>query len=113
MLPLLVHPARAKDEALVRVIREMSEHVGVEAYVRQQQAVISRPDFRPGLPDIECPTLILCGRDDALTTLDMHNEMARLIARVRLVIVEQCGHLSTLERPTEVNAALRDWLLER
>ena len=112
MLPLLVHPARARDEALVRVIREMSEHVGVEAYVRQQRAVISRPDFRPGLAHIECPTLVLCGREDALTTLEMHDEMTRLIPRARLVIVEQCGHLSTLERPVEVNAALRDWLLE-
>ena len=113
MLPLLVHPARVKDDALVGVIREMSEHVGAEAYVRQQRAVMSRPDFRPGLPKIECPTLILCGRDDALTTLEMHNEMARLIPRARLVIVEQCGHLATLERPTEVNTALRDWLSER
>jgi pimeloyl-ACP methyl ester carboxylesterase len=110
MLPLLVHPARAKDEPLVRVIREMAERTGVKAYLRQQHAIMARPDFRPGLPRIGCPTLVLCGREDALTRLEMHEEMARLIPRARLVVIERCGHLSTLERPVEVNTALRNWL---
>jgi pimeloyl-ACP methyl ester carboxylesterase len=110
MLPLLVHPARVKDEPLVRVIREMAERIGVEAYLRNQQAIMARPDFRPELPRIGCPTLVLCGREDALTSLEMHEEMARLIPTARLVVIEQCGHLSTLERPIEVNTALRNWL---
>jgi pimeloyl-ACP methyl ester carboxylesterase len=110
MLPLLVHPARAKDEPLVRVIREMAERIGVEAYLRHQQAIMSRSDLRPELPRIGCPTVVLCGREDALTQLEMHEEMARLIPTARLVVIEQCGHLSTLERPIEVNTALRNWL---
>jgi pimeloyl-ACP methyl ester carboxylesterase len=111
MLPVLVHPARARDELLVRVIREMAERIGVEAYLRHQKAIMSRPDFRPELHRIECPTLVLCGRQDALTPLEKHEEIARLIPTARLVIIEQCGHLSTLERPYEVNVALRDWLV--
>ena len=110
MLPLLVHPARAKDEPLIRVIREMAERIGVEGYLRQQNAIISRPDFRPDLRRIEGPTLVLCGRQDVLTPLEKHEEIARLIPTARLVIIEECGHLSTLERPYEVNVALRDWL---
>jgi pimeloyl-ACP methyl ester carboxylesterase len=110
LLPLLIHPARVKDGPLVRVIREMAERVGVEAYLRNQQAIMSRPDFRSELRRISCPTLVLCGREDALTRLEMHEEMARLIPTARLVIIEQCGHLSTLERPTEVNTALCNWL---
>jgi pimeloyl-ACP methyl ester carboxylesterase len=110
MLPLLVHPARAKDEPLIRVIREMAERIGVEVYLRQQNAIMSRPDFRPDLPRVACPTLILCGREDALTPLERHEEMVRLMPTARLAIIEQCGHLSTLERPYEVNVALRDWL---
>ena len=110
MLPLLIHPARAKDEPLVRVIRDMAERIGVEAYLRQQNAILSRPDFRPLLPRIDCPTLVLCGREDVLTPLERHEEMVRLIPTARLAIIEQCGHLSTLERPYEVNVALRDWL---
>ena len=111
MLPLLVHPARVEDEPLVRTIREMAERIGAEVYVRHQNAIMSRPDFRPDLPHIGCPTLVLCGREDALTPLERHEEIARLIPTARLVIIEQCGHLSTLERPHEVNVALRDWLV--
>ena len=110
MLPLLVHPARAKDEALTNIIRGMAERIGVTAYMRQQRAVMSRPDFRPSLPGIQCPTLVLCGRYDAITSLEMHEDLVRLIPRATLTVIEQCGHLSTLERPAEVNVALRDWL---
>jgi pimeloyl-ACP methyl ester carboxylesterase len=111
MLPLLVHPARVNDEPLVRVIRDMAERIGAEAYVRHQQAIISRPDFRPDLQRIGCPTLVLCGREDALTPLERHEEIVRQIPTARLVVIERCGHLSTLERPHEVNVALSDWLV--
>jgi pimeloyl-ACP methyl ester carboxylesterase len=111
LVPLLVHPARVKDDPLVRVIREMADRIGVEAYVRHQKALMSRPDLRSELARIECPTLVLCGREDALTPLHMHEELVRLIRTARLVVIEQCGHLATLERPAEVNLALRNWLL--
>jgi len=111
LLPLLIHSSRIKEEPMVRVIREMADRIGVEAYVRCQHAIISRPDFRSDLPRIECPTLVLCGREDALTPLHMHEELVGLIRTARLAVIEQCGHLSTLERPAEVNLALRDWLL--
>jgi pimeloyl-ACP methyl ester carboxylesterase len=110
MLPLLVHPARVKDEPLVRTIREMAERVGLAAYLRQQSAIIARPDFRPLLPSIRCPTLVLCGRQDALTPVVFHQEIAAAIPGAELEVIEACGHLSTLERPAEVNAALRAWL---
>jgi len=110
LLPLLVHPARVKDEPLVRTIREMAERVGLAAYLRQQKAIIGRPDFRPHLASIGCPTLVLCGRQDALTPLAFHEEIAAAIPGARLEIIEDCGHLSTLERPAQVNALLRAWL---
>ena len=110
MLPLLVHPSRVQDAPLVRVIRGMAERTGIEGFVRQQTAIIDRPDSRPGLKDIRVPTLILCGREDAITPLRLHEEMAKAIEGSMLVVIEECGHLSTLERPEEVNRALRDWL---
>jgi pimeloyl-ACP methyl ester carboxylesterase len=88
----------------------MAERTGIEAYLRQQRAIISRPDFRPGLPKIKCPALVLCGRQDQLTPLECSEEMAAAIPGAKLVVVEDCGHLSTLERPAEVNAAMRGWL---
>ena len=110
MLPLLVHPERIKDGPLASIIRGMAERTGVDGYVRQQTAIMSRADFRRDLPRVARPTLILCGRQDVLTPLEMHEELARLIPDATLVIIEHCGHLSTLERPAEVNTALRAWL---
>lgn len=110
MLPLLVHPSRVKDKVLVRTIREMAERIGVDGYLRQQTAIIARPDSRLDLRKIRVPTLILCGGQDAITPVDMHEEMAAIVPGSKLAVLEECGHLSTLERPDAVNAALRDWL---
>jgi pimeloyl-ACP methyl ester carboxylesterase len=110
MLPLLVHPSRLKDAPLVQVIRDMADRTGIDGFVRQQTAIIGRPDSRPGLKDIAVPALVLCGREDAITPLARHQEMAGLIPVASLVVIETCGHLSTLEQPAAVNQALRDWL---
>ena len=110
MLPLMLHASRVKDAPLVKVIREMAERTGIEAYIRQQNAIIARPDYRALLPSIACPTLVLCGRQDHLTPLENSEQMAAAIPGATLVVVEECGHLSTLERPQEVNRAMRSWL---
>jgi pimeloyl-ACP methyl ester carboxylesterase len=110
MLPLMLHESRVKDAALVTIIREMAERTGIEGYIRQQKAIIARPDFRPLLPSIRCPTLVLCGRQDRLTPIENSEELAQAIPKSKLVVVEECGHLSTLERPAEVNRATRKWL---
>lgn len=110
LLPFLLHPSRVKEAPLVKVICEMAERTGVEAYVRQQTAIISRPDFRPDLAKIQCPTLVLCGREDQLTPLSDSEFIAAGIAGAKLVVVEECGHMSTLERPEAVNRAMRKWL---
>ena len=110
MLPLMLHSSRVKDAPLVKVIREMAGRTGIEAYIRQQNAIIARPDYRPMLPSIACPTLVLCGRQDGLTPLENSEQMAAAIPGAKLAVVEECGHVSTLERPTEVNGAMRDWL---
>jgi pimeloyl-ACP methyl ester carboxylesterase len=110
MLPLMLHESRLKDAPLIKVIREMAQRTGIEAYLRQQNAIIARPDYRPMLPSMTCPSLVLCGRQDRLTPLENSEEMARAIPAAQLVVVEDCGHVSTLERPAEVNRALRTWL---
>jgi pimeloyl-ACP methyl ester carboxylesterase len=110
MLPLLIHPSRLNDVALVDAVRGMAERTGVDAFVRQQQAIIGRVDSRADLVRVHVPSLILCGRDDELTPLVHHEEMARLIPGAELVVIDDCGHLSSLERPDEVSAALLRWL---
>jgi len=110
LLPLLIHPDRLGDEALVAVVTGMAERVGPDAFLRQQTAIMGRPEGIADLGRIACPTLVLCGRQDALTPLARHEEIVAHVPGARLVVIEECGHLSTLERPRETVAAFRDWL---
>lgn len=105
-----VHPSRLSDDELMAKIRASALHVGPEAYMRQQNAIIQRPDSTESLKRIDCPTLVLCGAEDALTPPPLHDEMAALIPGAKLVKVPVSGHLPTLEKPDAVNAAMREWL---
>jgi len=110
LLPMLIHPARIGEAALTSIVMDMAERVGKEAFLRQQKAIMGRPDRRPLLPKIHVPTLILCGNEDALTPPELSRELASGIATSRLVTVPDCGHLATLERPEPTSAAMRRWL---
>jgi pimeloyl-ACP methyl ester carboxylesterase len=111
LLPLFVHPARLTDEDLTQAVMEMTERVGKDTFLRQQKAILARPDSRPALAGIDAPTLVACGREDQVTPLEMSEEIAALTPGARLCVIEECGHLSSMERPFAVTALLRDWLL--
>jgi pimeloyl-ACP methyl ester carboxylesterase len=106
LYPKLVHASRIADGTLRELNRQMGREVGVAGYCNQQAAIIARPDSRPLLASIRCPTLVLVGEADQLTPPDRAHEMASGIAGARLVTVPRCGHLSTLEEPAAVNQAL-------
>lgn len=72
--------------------------------------MIARPDARPYLPGLRCPTLVACGKDDQLTPPELSREIAALVPGAELVLVPDCGHMLTMEQPAVVNAALRGWL---
>jgi pimeloyl-ACP methyl ester carboxylesterase len=111
LLPVLIHPDRTGDEELTGEVMAMAERVGRDAFLRQQKLIMERPDSRPMLSQVACPTLVLCGRQDAISTLEMHVEMADAIPGARLAVVEECGHLASLERPHATTALMRDWLV--
>lgn len=111
LLPLFVAPDRLGDEDLTGEIKAMAERVGADAFYRQQNAIMARPDSRGQLAGYDLPTLVACGRQDALTPLDLHEEMAAAVPGARLAVVEDCGHLSTMEQPQTLTALLRQWLL--
>jgi len=110
LFPVFVHRNRHGDEALRQIVRTMAEETGPQAFVRQQRAIMSRPDSRPLLAAIRCPTLVLVGDGDELTPPVLSQEIAAGIAGAGLMVVPDCGHLSTLERPQAVNRALVEWL---
>lgn len=113
LMQKLLYPPHLDDDDIVACIADMAEATGKEAFIRQQHAIMARIDSRPALRDIDCPTLLLCGREDRITPVDVHEEMAALIPRATLTIVEHCGHLSALERPDAVTDALRNFLQNR
>ena len=106
----MVHPNRKSDSALINAILDMIARKTPEIFAAQIKALLDRPDARPLLPQIQCPTLVLCGRQDSWSVLSHHEEMAAMIPHCRLVVIEDCGHMSTMERPAEVTAALGEWI---
>jgi pimeloyl-ACP methyl ester carboxylesterase len=106
----LLHPAR-RDDAPLRMINErMASAVGLDGFARQLELIISRPDSRPSLSAIAVPTLVLVGDADTLTPVDRAQEIASSISGSKLVIVPECGHLSTIEQPHRVANVLLDWM---
>ncbi|GLK55274.1 hydrolase [Methylopila capsulata] len=104
--PRYVHPARVKEPDLERVVRAMLVETGAPAFARQMTAILNRADFSEVPPTVACPTLVLVGDEDAPTPPEHARRMTAAIPGAELVIVPDCGHLSTLERPEAVNAAL-------
>jgi pimeloyl-ACP methyl ester carboxylesterase len=101
---------RLDDEALVSEVMAMTQRVGRDAFLDQQKAIMGRAEGRGDLARIKVPTLVVCGRQDTLTPLELSAEIAEGIPGAALVVVEACGHLSTMERPEAVTALLRYWL---
>jgi len=110
LLPNLVHASRLKDPAVADVVLEMAARVGQEGFKRQQNAILNRKDGRADLAAIRVPTVVICGRQDAVISLERHQEMAAAVTGSRLVVIEDCGHLPPLERPYAVTALMRYWL---
>jgi pimeloyl-ACP methyl ester carboxylesterase len=109
-IPMLVHPDRRGDEALLDVIRQMAADTGAQRFLRQQRAIMGRTDSRPSLSAIQVPTLVIRGDADGITTRAQQEEILAGIPHARFVEIEGCGHLPTLEAPETVNRLLAAWL---
>lgn len=109
--PVVVDPKHVDDLALRAVHVGMGLAIGSEAYIRQQRAIIGRPDSRPTLPAIKVPTVVIVGENDQLIPVEFSREIADGIAGAKLVIIPDAGHLSSIEQPERVNATLVSWLV--
>jgi pimeloyl-ACP methyl ester carboxylesterase len=112
LLPQLVHRSHLDIPAITQPIFDMAQEIGAEGFVREQKAIIGRPDSRPLLVDIEIPTVVIVGRHDQATPLARAEEMAADISTSRLVVLDDCGHMSPLEKPQDVTVAIRRWMNE-
>jgi len=105
----MVWKPRLSDAELVSQVVEMMDRSSAEVFAAQIRALLTRPDARGSLPDIRCPTLVLCGLEDSWAPAARHRDMAAQIPGATLTLVPECGHMCTLERPEEVTRALLDW----
>ena len=106
-IPPMIHPMRRSDQVLTGVIEDMFARKTPEVFAAQIRALLSRPDATAILGEIRCPALLLTGREDNWSPPERHAAMAAMIPGSRLVVVPECGHMSTLEQPAAVAEALR------
>jgi pimeloyl-ACP methyl ester carboxylesterase len=109
-LPPMIHPDRRSDLALVNTVIDMFARKTPEIFAAQIRALLGRPDATTVLEQIRCPALLVTGREDGWSPPARHAEMAAKIPGSQLLVIPECGHMSTLERPDEVTLALRQWL---
>jgi len=83
---------------------------GTPRLVRQNRAMVAAADGVPGLREIACPTLVVCGEGDGVTPPECSREIAAGIAGAQLHLLPDCGHMLTMEKPQRVNALLLEWL---
>lgn len=107
---VMLHPEHQKDTVLRTKVLKMAETIGIKGFVNEVKAQLARPDSTENLANIDCPTLVLTGREDTVIPLPIHEAMAKKLPDSRLLIVENCGHLSTMEQSEIVTQALREWL---
>ena len=109
-LPPMLHPARRQEPAFTAPLEAMVTGRSAASFRRQQEALLARPDARPVLGKVRCPTLVLTGREDEWSPPSQHEAIAAAIAGAQLVIVPEAGHFAPLEQPEPVTQALRELL---
>lgn len=110
-LPPAVHPSRHDPDPLMQTLREMVLRASLDQHERQMRALLDRPDAGAYLHQIRCPVLVLVGRHDEWSPLAQHEDMVERIHNAELAIIEDAGHFAPVEKPAEVAAVIRSWML--
>lgn len=109
VMPNYLSPAHQLP-AVLDLCLDMALGLGAQVFLDQSRALMDRRDQCETLRQAAMPALVLCGRDDVLCPLERHDLMAGLIPGSTLEVIENAGHLPTLEQPEQTNAALSRWL---
>ncbi|MBW6494839.1 MAG: alpha/beta hydrolase [Burkholderiaceae bacterium] len=108
------HPERLLSLALSELVRSMAGSIALDGLIAQQEAMPARPDSPADLARVSCPSLVMVGRQNQVTPIADHLAMVEHIRRqradCRFEIIEDCGHLSTVEQPAATSQLLRNWL---
>ena len=110
MKPIYLAKANCKNQALLDLLVNMALDLGDEMFITQSRALRDRTEQTENLRRYHGPTLLLCGEEDALCPPIYHAQMSKILSRCVLHEISNAGHISTLEQPVSVSAALKDWL---
>lgn len=94
----MIGPSRQQDNELLETILKMVGRMSGEIYAGQTNALLTRPDAKPVLEAIRCPTFIICGMQDSWSPPQRHRQMTELVPHSELRLIEDCGHMSTMEQ---------------
>lgn len=107
--PAWLAPGPYRDD-VISLVSDMAHALGPEIYVRQSRAMQRRKDQQATMRKIKQPALVMCGEHDGRHSLRRHEFLAELIPYAKLEIIENAGHLPTLENPDAVTQAIKVWL---
>jgi len=105
--PMYLAESNRDDEVLLNIILDMAMDLGPEVFRLQSLALRDRPDSVDTLADIDCPVSVICGGEDTLCPVGYHEYMADRIDDAKLIVIEDCGHLASMEKPEIVSKELR------
>ena len=97
--------------SVLNVCMDMALTLGPDVFINQSRALQSRLDQQNTIQSIKIPVLIMCGSEDKLCPVERHEMMHNMISDSDLIIINNAGHMPTLEQPRETTEVLKEWLM--
>jgi len=99
------------QDIILNICLEMALSLGPKVFINQSRALQTRADQQSNIQSINIPVLIMCGSEDKLCTVERHEMMHNMISNSELKIINNAGHMPTLEQPSETTEVLKEWLM--
>ena len=98
--------------SVLDVCMDMALSLGPDVFINQSRALQKRENQLNTIQSINIPVLIMCGSEDKLCTVERHEMMHNMISDSDLKIINNAGHMPTLEQPRETTEVLKEWLMK-
>jgi 3-oxoadipate enol-lactonase len=113
MLDRLFAPeTRTEAPEILEATRRTILNTAPEGIAAALRGMAERPDETDLLPEIDVPTLVVCGQHDAISTVQEMCGIATRIPSARFAQIPAAGHMAPLENPRQVNDAIRKFVTE-
>ncbi|MFL2788341.1 MAG: alpha/beta fold hydrolase [Paracoccaceae bacterium] len=97
--------------SILNVCMDMALTLGPDVFINQSRALQSRLDQQNTIQSIKIPVLIMCGSEDKLCPVERHEMMHNMISDSDLIIINNAGHMPSLEQPRETTEVIKEWLM--